>query len=57
MIFNTVKLSVACVWVIYNYDLMVFHSKFVFWTNDCASARLWMFNAMFWTLDSLCYKW
>jgi len=35
----TVKLSVVCVWVIYSYVSMEFHSKFVFWTNDCASAR------------------
>jgi len=26
----TVKLSVACVWVIYSYVSMVFHSKFAF---------------------------
>jgi len=27
---------VACVCVIYSYASMVFNSKFVFWTNDCA---------------------
>jgi len=36
---DTVKLSVACVWVIYSYVSMVFHCTFLFWTNDCASAR------------------
>jgi len=30
----TVKLSVACVWVIYSYVSMVFHSKFVVQVQD-----------------------
>jgi len=36
---DTGKLSVACMWVIYGYVSMICHSKFVFWTNDYASAR------------------
>jgi len=42
-----VKLSVACVWVIYSNVLMVFHSKFDFEPVCKISLKMWMHNAMF----------